>query len=210
MDIDLHNFRKNYAKYHLNENELSENPFTQFATWFKDAQNSSIQEPNAMMLSTANASGKPSSRIVLLKEVNDEGFIFFSNYLSRKGREIAANPQAALLFFWDVLERQIRIEGEIKKVDEAISENYFNSRPLDSRIGSIISKQSEVIASREVLEEAFEKYKAADNISRPKNWGGYILIPDYFEFWQGRPNRIHDRITFSKKENSWLEQRLAP
>ncbi|HRN94434.1 MAG TPA: pyridoxamine 5'-phosphate oxidase [Chitinophagales bacterium] len=208
--MDLHDLRKNYIKNHLSEGDVNENPTEQFVAWFKEAQQSAIKEPNAMTLATATANGKPSARIVLLKEVDEKGFVFFTNYLSRKGSEITANPQAALLFFWDVLERQIRVEGTLKKIAESESENYFNSRPLESRIGAIISKQSCVVKSREALELAFNKAKESSEIKRPQNWGGYLLVPAYFEFWQGGANRIHDRITYTKHQENWLIQRLAP
>jgi pyridoxamine 5'-phosphate oxidase len=210
MEIKLNELRKDYTKHRLNEVEVNDDPFQQFAAWLKDAQNSHIPEPNAMTLATCTTNGKPSARIVLLKEINTEGFIFYTNYESRKGKEIEENPQAALLFFWDVLERQVRIEGIIKKTDEATSDAYFDSRPLESRIGAIISAQSRIVESRKVLEELFEQKRKEGNFKRPNHWGGYILIPDYFEFWQGRPNRIHDRIAYTKCEPTWLIQRLAP
>jgi len=208
--MDLHELRKNYTKNHLSESDVKDNPTQQFIAWFEEAQKSSIREPNAMTLATATANGKPSARIVLLKEVDEKGFVFFTNYLSRKGSEITANPQAALLFFWDTLERQVRIEGTLEKIAESESENYFNSRPLESRIGAIISKQSCIVKSREELELEFEKTKESSEIKRPKNWGGYILSPNYFEFWQGGENRIHDRIIYTKHQENWLIQRLAP
>ncbi|MFN8292792.1 MAG: pyridoxamine 5'-phosphate oxidase [Chitinophagales bacterium] len=208
--MNLHELRENYSKYSLNETEVNTNPFKQFEVWFGDAKNGAIREPNAMTLATATHSGKPSARVVLLKEVNQEGFVFYTNYLSRKGKEIGENPYATILFFWDALERQVRIEGILKKVDEATSEAYFNSRPLESRIGAIVSAQSTVIESAQVLETLFEQTKAAGNIVRPKHWGGYVLMPDYFEFWQGRPDRIHDRIAYTQTKSEWLIQRLAP
>jgi len=208
--MNLHELRENYSKYSLNETEVNTNPFKQFEVWFGDAKNGAIREPNAMTLATATHSGKPSARVVLLKEVNQEGFVFYTNYLSRKGKEIGENPYATILFFWDALERQVRIEGMLKKVDEATSEAYFNSRPLESRIGAIVSAQSTVIESAQVLETLFEQTKTAGNIVRPKHWGGYVLMPDYFEFWQGRPNRIHDRIAYTQTKSEWLIQRLAP
>lgn len=208
--MNLHELRKNYEKHHLNESEINKNPFAQFAAWFSDAQSSNILEPNAMTLATATSDGKPSARIVLLKEVIKEGFVFYTNYLSRKGKEMAANPNAALLFFWDALERQVRIEGKIQKVAEEKSDEYFHSRPLESRIGAIVSAQSQVVESRKVLEELFEQKKKERNLDRPKHWGGYVLMPHYFEFWQGRPNRIHDRIAYTKNENGWLIHRLSP
>lgn len=208
--MDLHDLRKNYTKNHLSESDVKNNPTEQFISWFEEAQKSTIRESNAMTLATATASGKPSARIVLLKEVDEKGFVFFTNYLSRKGNEISANPQAALLFFWDILERQVRIEGTLEKIAASESESYFNSRPLESRIGAIISKQSCVIKSREELEVEFEKAKENKEVKRPEYWGGYILKPNYFEFWQGGANRIHDRIIYTKHQQNWLIQRLAP
>jgi pyridoxamine 5'-phosphate oxidase len=148
-------------------------------------------------------------RIVLLKEVNEKGFVFYTNYDSRKGHEIGDNPQGQILFFWDLLERQVRIEGRLEKVSAAESDEYFNSRPVDSRYGSIASAQSEVIPSREYLEEKLAKVKAAPPV-RPDSWGGYVLIPDYFEFWQGRPSRLHDRIFYQANGNDWKTGRLSP
>ncbi len=209
--IDLHNERKSYDKHILSEECVLKNPFEQFALWYKEATDEAkIIEPNVMTLATATVQAKPSVRIVLLKEFSPNGFVFYTNYNSKKGKELGQNPQASLLFFWDVLERQVRIEGVVKKIDAAKSTEYFNSRPIESRIGAIASPQSEVIATREVMDKKITDVEFDNNIERPEHWGGYILVADYFEFWQGRPNRVHDRLVFSKKGNNWNLCRLAP
>jgi len=209
--IDLHNERKNYDKHALSEEYVLQNPFEQFALWYKEAtEEEKIIEPNVMTLATATIHAKPSVRIVLLKEFSPSGFVFYTNYTSKKGRELAQNPQASLLFFWDVLERQVRIEGVVKKTEAAKSTEYFNSRPIESRIGAIASPQSEVIASREVMDKKILEVEFEGKLERPEHWGGFILIPDYFEFWQGRPNRVHDRLSFAKQGESWGLNRLAP
>jgi pyridoxamine 5'-phosphate oxidase len=207
--MDLRDHRKIYTKFELLENTVESNPIQQFRTWFADAVNSTIIEANTMTLATATADGKPSARIVLLKEVNDEGFVFFSNYLSRKGGEIAVNPHAQLLFFWDILERQVRIEGVIEKITKEKSLEYFNSRPAESRAGAIASPQSQVVPDRKFLED---RLKEVNNqaLVMPEHWGGYILKPTYFEFWQGRQFRLHDRIIYTPENGGWTIGRLAP
>jgi pyridoxamine 5'-phosphate oxidase len=207
--MDLRDHRKIYTKFELLENTVESNPIQQFRTWFADAVNSTIIEANTMTLATATAEGKPSARIVLLKEVNDEGFVFFSNYLSRKGGEIAINPHAQLLFFWDILERQVRIEGVIEKITKEKSLEYFNSRPAESRAGAIASPQSQVVPDRKFLED---RLKEVNNqaLVMPEHWGGYILKPTYFEFWQGRQFRLHDRIIYTPENGGWTIGRLAP
>lgn len=207
--MKLHDHRLSYDKHELTEDQIKSDPFDQFKLWFEEVKQSSIKEANAMVIATATADGKPSARIVLLKEVNEKGFVFYTNYDSRKGHEIGDNPQGQILFYWDVLERQVRIEGRLEKVSTAESNEYFNSRPLDSRYGSIASAQSEVVPSREYLEEKLAKAKEAPPV-RPDSWGGYILIPDYFEFWQGRPSRLHDRIFYQAKGKGWMTGRLSP
>ena len=198
----------------LLEKDVDANPFNQFNAWWDDVLKSDLDEVNAMTLATASATGIPSARIVLLKSVSEEGFVFFSNYNSNKGKELEENPNACLVFFWKELERQIRITGKVKKVSAAESDEYFLSRPEGSRIGAWASPQSQVIASREIIEEHITKYTmefANTNILRPPNWGGYIVMPEAFEFWQGRPNRLHDRIQYSlQKEGNWKIERLAP
>jgi pyridoxamine 5'-phosphate oxidase len=198
----------------FSENDAEHDPFHQFSNWWKEAIDSSIDEVNAMTLATADKQGFPTARIVLLKDYDEKGFVFFTNYLSRKGKEIDENPQATLLFFWKELERQVRIEGRIIKVDEKESDEYFHSRPIGSRIGAWSSPQSQVIASREVLENNVQRFESEfagiSLIPRPPHWGGYRLIPAYFEFWQGRPNRLHDRVAYLLEEKSWKIERLAP
>ncbi|MDQ3142434.1 MAG: pyridoxamine 5'-phosphate oxidase [Bacteroidota bacterium] len=209
--MGLDQFRKEYQKDSLNESTLKKDPWVQFTEWFDEACASDILEPNSMCLSTVNASLKPSSRIVLLKEIKKEGFVFFSNYQSRKAKDLEENPNACLNFLWKELERQVRIEGLVQKISEEESTKYFNSRPRGSMIGSFISPQSQVIPNRELLVKKFQELEnSLDAISKPEHWGGYILIPDYFEFWQGRPNRLHDRFRYTKLENVWQPDRLAP
>jgi len=206
--------RKEYQKERLDETGVDIDPIIQFGKWFQESLEAEVNEANAMTLATADRKGRPSARIVLLKGFDEDGFVFFTNYKSEKGRDLKENPYAALVFFWPELERQIRISGKVKRISATESEDYFNSRPLESRIGAIASSQSEVIASREVLEEKFERIKEAfmnREPERPRNWGGFILKPITIEFWQGRPNRLHDRILFSrKKKGSWKIERLAP
>ncbi|MCS6820212.1 MAG: pyridoxamine 5'-phosphate oxidase [Chitinophagales bacterium] len=208
--MKLHELRKDYRKYHLSEKEVYENPFEQFKIWLDEAIKAKIYEPNAMTLATADKEGKPSARIVLLKEINEKGFIFYTNYNSRKGQEIDENPHVALLFYWDILERQVRIEGKIEKISEHQSREYFDSRPYENRIAAIISPQSQIVESRKYLEDLFEQKKAEGNIEKPSFWGGYVVNAEYFEFWQGRSNRIHDRIAYYLTDDGWAIRRLAP
>ncbi len=207
---DLHQNRRNYTRHELTEHKISPNPYEQFGWWLEDAGNDGILEPNAMTLSTATKEGKPSSRIVLLKAFSEEGFVFYTNYHSRKGKEISENNSAALLFFWDKLERQVRIEGTIEKIEAHLSEKYFSSRPYESKLSAVISEQSEEVPSREFLEDRLEAVKDLGEINRPENWGGYILKANYFEFWQGRASRLHDRIVFVWENDAWKIKRLAP
>lgn len=207
---DLHHNRRNYTRHELTEHKISPNPYEQFGWWLEDAGNDGILEPNAMTLSTATKEGRPSSRIVLLKAFSEEGFVFYTNYHSRKGKEISENNSAALLFFWDKLERQVRIEGTIEKVEAHLSEKYFSSRPYESKLSAVVSEQSEEVPSREFLEDRLEALKASGEISRPENWGGYILKANYFEFWQGRASRLHDRIVYELQNDAWKIKRLAP
>ena len=207
---DLHHNRRNYTRHELTEHKISPNPYEQFGWWLEDASNDGILEPNAMTLSTATTEGKPSSRIVLLKAFSEEGFVFYTNYHSRKGKEISENNSAALLFFWDKLERQVRIEGTIEKIEAHLSEKYFSSRPYESKLSAVISEQSEEVPSREFLEDRLEAVKDLGEINRPENWGGYILKANYFEFWQGRASRLHDRIVFVWENDAWKIKRLAP
>ncbi|MEO5650461.1 MAG: pyridoxamine 5'-phosphate oxidase [Ginsengibacter sp.] len=206
--------RKVYQLQSLLEKNADANPLKQFEMWWQHAIESKIEEPNAMTLATCSASGKPSARIVLLKGITENGFIFFTNYTSRKGKEIEANPFVSLLFFWKEMERQVRIEGSIKKISARESDDYFSSRPRESRIGAWCSPQSAVIDSREFLQKNVEKYNAQfgnEIIPRPDFWGGYLVTPDRIEFWQGRPGRLHDRLQYSVTENRlWNIERLAP
>ncbi|MCW5908768.1 MAG: pyridoxamine 5'-phosphate oxidase [Chitinophagales bacterium] len=207
---DLHHHRRNYQLHELTEEKISPNPYKQFGWWFEDASNSDIIEPNCMTLSTATKEGKPSSRVVLLKAFDENGFIFYTNYHSRKGRELSENNQACLLFFWDKLERQVRIEGTIEKTHAQLSEEYFATRPFESRLSAIVSEQSEEVPSRQYLEDKLEELRKLEHIHRPEHWGGYVLKADYFEFWQGRASRLHDRIVYELENNAWKIKRLAP
>lgn len=214
LQTDIAAIRKNYAMQSLSEDSVQDNPIDQFTTWLNEAIKAEAAEATAMVLSTVSGSGRPSARVVLLKEINKQGFVFFTNYQSRKGHDLEENPFASLTFFWPALERQVRIEGKVEKVDAAVSDNYFHSRPIGSQIGAWASPQSQQIESREELEKADSKYtqqfQGLEVIPRPDYWGGYILIPDKIEFWQGRPNRLHDRIAYELNENVWLKKRLAP
>jgi len=209
---NIASLRQNYTRNELIEENVLKNPFLQFEKWFKEAIDSEILEPNAMCLSTVS-NGKPSSRIVLLKGFDENGFVFFTNYKSHKGLDIEQNNHVAVNFFWAELERQVRIEGEIEKVSEEESEEYFHQRPISSQIGAWVSEQSNVIPNREVLEkrqvELEEQYKDSV-IPKPPHWGGYRVKPNKIEFWQGRPSRLHDRILFTIIENNWKIERLSP
>lgn len=211
--MNIADIRKEYKQRSLDESDVVKDPVQQFSKWWEEAINSGIDEVNAMTLATADATGKPSARIVLLKGVDENGFVFFTNYNSHKGENIAANPFASLVFFWKELERQVRIEGTISKVSAEESDAYFNSRPAGSRIGAWASPQSKVIASRQVIEkkvQELEKDFDGKIIERPQHWGGYVVTPQVIEFWQGRPSRLHDRIRYTKVENGWKIERLAP
>lgn len=211
--IDYSAIRHDYTNDELSENQVDSSPFNQFKVWFDEAiQSELFPDPNAMVLSTVNIAGFPSSRIVLLKDFSNDSFTFFTNYNSRKSNNIAENPKASLLFFWDKMERQIRIEGTISKTNKEQSENYFNSRPKESKLGAWASNQSHPTTK----EELENKYNALVNefdnkeVPYPEFWGGYSLIPIYFEFWQGRPSRMHDRITYTLEQNVWEIKRIAP
>ncbi len=213
MNSTIKDIRIDYSLYALNEDDVAANPINQFAKWWAEAIASEILEVNAMTLATANKYGKPSARIVLLKDYDERGFVFFTNYESHKGKELAENTHAALVFFWKEIERQIRIEGVIEKVDAVESDAYFSSRPEGSRIGAWASPQSKIIETRSVLEDNVKKFQLEfkNSIPRPPHWGGYRVLPDLIEFWQGRKNRLHDRIQFTKtNEGSWKVERLAP
>ena len=207
--------RKSYERAALDEHGIDRDPFQQFTIWYDEAVAAGLPEPEAMTLSTATLEGQPSARIVLLRGYDERGFCFFSNYSSQKGQVLAANPYAAVTFHWVELERQVRIAGRVEKVTEAESDAYFQSRPSQSRIGAWSSPQSNVISSRDALEDMFKKYQEQyldeTAIPRPEHWGGYRVIPERIEFWQGRPNRLHDRLRFIRiDQGPWTLQRLAP
>ncbi len=206
--------RKTYSFGGLSESDLDSDPFAQFGKWFQQAVEAKLTEPNAMTLATATSDGFPSARMILLKSFDEDGFVFFTNYESQKGRELAENPSAALVFYWAELERQIRIAGAVSKVPRQESEEYFKSRPEGSRLGAWTSRQSQVISGREVLEERLKKLTAEyqdREIPTPPFWGGYRLSPQTIEFWQGRPNRLHDRLRYTRQsDNRWLIERLSP
>lgn len=207
--------RKEYSRHSLEISQVADHPLEQFETWFHEAQESNLLEPNAMTLATSTIDGKPSARMVLLKGVEEDGFTFFTNYGSRKGKELALNPNAALVFCWLELERQVRIEGIVKKLPEEESESYFQSRPKVSQISAWASPQSKVIKDRDILEnkvaELKKEFADVEKLPLPRNWGGYKLIPSMIEFWQGRGSRLHDRIRYSlKSDKKWKIERLAP
>lgn len=210
---NIQNLRQEYRAAELAEGDIDKSPFNQFGSWFKDALDAQLYEPNFMTLATADLSGKPSARILLLKGFDENGFVFYTNYESKKGKELLENPQAAMVFFWPELERQVRIEGTITRVAEEVSTAYFHSRPQGSQIGATASPQSTVIPNRELLEHRVaalqQEYKEKE-IPRPEHWGGYLLKPAHIEFWQGRPSRLHDRITYTLEGDLWAINRLAP
>jgi pyridoxamine 5'-phosphate oxidase len=211
--VDFHKLRKDYKLQTLDEAGADANPLTQFARWLAEAVASGIIEPNAMTVATSTKDGKPSARILLLKGYDENGFVFYTNYGSRKGDELAANPQAALLFYWAELERQVRIEGSVEKVSREQSEVYFGTRPRAAQLGACGSPQSRVVAGREELEKGLQEVQQKwgdEKISCPKNWGGYRVKPERFEFWQGRQNRLHDRLLYTPKGKGWKMERLAP
>ena len=218
MEMDnsmIANLRQDYSAAALNEKDVAENPFLQFEKWFQEAMNSDVLEPNAMTLATASTSGQPSARIVLLKAFDERGFVFYTNYHSTKAQEITENPQAALVFLWLELQRQVRIEGRIEKVSSEETLAYFQSRPRGSQIGAYASPQSQVIEDRTVLEENVsrlnKKYEDSEALPLPDFWGGYRVIPTKIEFWQGRSSRLHDRIVYKvTADNNWKIERLAP
>jgi pyridoxamine 5'-phosphate oxidase len=212
--VTIPEVRTDYNRDCLLEQDVDSDPIRQFEHWYGDAIKTDVAEPNAMTLATSSVDGQPSARIVLLRAVDHRGFAFFTNYDSRKGRELEANPKAALVFFWPALERQVRVEGPVERISAEESDDYFLSRPIGSRIGAWASPQSQVISSRTVLEERCRELElrfAAGPIARPSNWGGFRLVPDEIEFWQGRPSRLHDRIRYQKRaQDGWLIERLAP
>ncbi len=214
MNSDLSNYRKSYEKHELLESNVPENPMELFKKWFHEVDDFFAGETNAMTVSTIGLDGYPKSRVVLLKKYTYEGFIFYTNYDSEKGKAIEANPNVCLSFFWQDAERQIIIKGQAEKIAENLSDGYFESRPRGSQLGALVSNQSQVVESREVLENQLKQLEndyEGKEVPRPKNWGGYIIKPIEMEFWQGRPNRLHDRIRYRLQvDYNWLINRLSP
>jgi pyridoxamine 5'-phosphate oxidase len=213
---DLADLRREYTRAELSRDHVADDPIEQFRNWFDEVQDAEVEEPNAMTLATAAADGTPSARIVLLKGLDERGFHFYTNYESRKGTDLSQNPRAALTFLWKPLERQVRIEGRVDRMPEAESTEYFHSRPRGAQLGAWASPQSYVIESRKALEQNLEdvtaEYEDRDEIPRPGHWGGYVVRPTEIEFWQGRPNRLHDRLRYRRAdtEDDWTLERLAP
>ncbi|MDH2925872.1 pyridoxamine 5'-phosphate oxidase [Lonepinella koalarum] len=210
--MDLHNIREDYSKQALSRKQCLADPLKQFEHWLNEAITAKVCEPTAMNVATVNEQGKPTSRVVLLKEVNEQGFVFFTNYHSQKGRALQHTPFTALNFFWGELERQVRIEGRVEKLPAVQSDEYFASRPYTSRVGAWASEQSAVISSKNVLLAKAAQIAAKHplNVPRPPHWGGYIVIPEMIEFWQGRPSRLHDRIRYRLEKEHWVIERLSP
>lgn len=212
-DYSIADLRLNYTRQQLSETNANPDPLQQFRAWFDEALRSDIVEPNAMTLATVGADGLPSARIVLLKGLDEQGFVFYTNYESRKAQDLAANPAAVLVFWWPPLERQVRIEGQVEKVSAAETEAYFQSRPRASQLGAWASEQSRTIPDREFLEHRLqqltEQYRDQE-IPRPDFWGGYRVIPTQIEFWQGRPSRLHDRLLYRRETDHWAIARLSP
>ncbi|WP_432708994.1 pyridoxamine 5'-phosphate oxidase [Pedobacter sp.] len=209
----LQNLRQEYRSAALSEDEVEKDPIAQFAKWFTDAMTAQLFEPNVMTLATADKTGKPAARMVLLKGFDEHGFTFYSNYNSHKGHDLEENPRAALVFFWPDLERQVRIEGTVSKTNTEVADRYFHSRPIGSQIGALASPQSSVLPNRHILEnKVLELTKEFENkdIPRPLHWGGYVVNPTNIEFWQGRPSRLHDRINYQLTDGQWTISRLAP
>jgi len=214
ISADLAALRRSYAMASLSESDVSPDPFVQMERWLQEALSSQLPEPTAMTLATVSADGLPNARVVLLKGFDHRGLVFYTNYESRKGVELAQNPQAALLFFWPELERQVRIKGRTERVSPDESLTYFQSRPKESQLGAWASPQSQVISGRDVVElryqELVEQFKHDEVLPLPPFWGGYRVVPTYFEFWQGRPSRLHDRICYQHGDQGWAIARLAP
>lgn len=211
--MSAESMRVEYSKASLVESEVAPDPIAQFRTWFEVASAAGVPEPNAMTLATATPDARPSARIVLLKGFDERGFSFFTNYESRKARELEANPRASLVFFWHALERQIRIDGRVERVSEEESDHYFALRPLGARLGAWASRQSDVVPDRSALEAALaelERRYPDGHVPRPPHWGGYRVVPEAFEFWQGRPNRLHDRLRYRRIPSGWALERLSP
>lgn len=212
-DTEYSNIRREYKRLQLLEEGMPAEPLPMMRTWLEEALNSGEADPTAMSLSTVSQDGQPSSRIVLLKDLNADGLVFFTHYESRKGVEINTNPRASLLFFWPLLERQLRVEGMISRISDKDSDTYFASRPEESRISAGASPQSNTVPDRDSLEHLWKEYArkhAGRELERPRNWGGFLLKPSMVEFWQGRENRLHDRLRYRREERSWRLERLAP
>ena len=209
----LRDIRTNYQKHELSEQTVNKDPIQQLTLWLKDAVSDQTSDPTAMILSTLDPDGNPDSRVVLLKELTSDGLIFFTNYTSKKGQQISSNQHVSVVFFWPKTERQVRIKGLAEKISVEDSEIYFNSRPIESQLGAWASPQSQIISNRQMLEDNyvhFQKYFQQNELKKPPQWGGFLIRPDYFEFWQGRPNRLHDRIEFCLSDQAWAIHRLAP
>jgi pyridoxamine 5'-phosphate oxidase len=209
---NIADLRKEYTKGALEPRDMGADPLLEFRGWFQQALDAEVLEANAMIISTVNSENRPSSRVVLLKEITAEGIVFFTNYASRKGQDIEKNPFVSAVFFWAELERQVRVEGEVRKISEADSDAYFYSRPRISQAGAVVSNQSQVIADRDGLDAQMAALLADESIKieRPKHWGGYEIVVDGIEFWQGRPGRVHDRARYDKVEGEWIKSRLSP
>lgn len=209
----LNSVRREFADKPLCENSVSKNPFLQFYTWFDEAVSSQILDPYAMLISSVDENGQPHSRVVYLRNISEEGLVFYTNYNSQKGKNISYSNKIAITFFWVEIDRQIRIEGTVKRVEDSVSDAYFDARPRESQIGAWASEQSSSIPNREFLEERvkffLEKFKDT-KVPRPPHWGGYLVNPSHFEFWQGRPNRLHDRLIYTKTDTDWKISRIAP
>jgi pyridoxamine 5'-phosphate oxidase len=212
--IDLSKVRREYTRGELLESQVLPDPIAQFARWYAEAQATETIEPNSMTLATADASGAPSARVVLLKGIEPDGFVFYTSYVGRKARDLEANPRAAMVFYWRILERQVRIEGRIEKTSRAENEKYFFSRPHSAQIAALSSHQSDTITTRQEMRRRYEEMNAkfpVGSVKAPEFWGGYRLIPSLIEFWQGRPNRLHDRLVYQRQPgNSWQINRLQP
>lgn len=215
MAKSLSSMRISYELDHLGDTEVDPDPFIQFSSWFDEATASGVSEANAMMVSTIDEAGQPSSRVVLMKQFSADGFVFYSNYESRKGRDISSHPQVAALFYWPSLQRQVRVTGVAMRLSPEASDTYFQNRPRGSQIGAIVSPQSQDVPNRQWLEDHFAKaeqdFENVESLQRPEHWGGYRILPEAIEFWQGRPNRMHDRVRYERKsEGNWSIHRLAP